>query len=891
MPGLLLEDAQQYSLVDPEFYEPLDRYQPNPADYIELTDKLVPATWRRSRSSIWYNCSPPVTNLPRQGWKIHLSATLSNARVLLATAATYLVEEEVSFKHAADKLILYMLNGKRWPRGGAGKFMTIYPNSPEHCRHLLDGLYQEMIGYRGPYILSDKRYRDSSVVHYRYGGILPTRRIGADGRQAPVIEAPGGEIVEDERRAYFYLPPGVTDVFSTDDEAEAPGDGTLKNGRYKIDSVLTFSTSGGVYTATDRETGEKVLIKEARPLTNQSPRGTDAVWLLKKEHRLLKKVQHTGVAPRPIDFFADWEHFYLVEEFVEGRTLRGHNAVHSLPLRTRPEAEHAAEFFAQYRDLYKKIATALQALHDHGIVFSDMSHYNVIVMDDGASVKFIDFEGAYEIGLDSPSFMYTPGFAPDSMMADGAAEPADDRYGLGGLMLSSIFPVNDIMILDSRAYEPFLDSHVRDLGFPAPVADCIRGLLHPDRARRPHLSEVIRALEVDHTPNAPNISTFEADIADPESIVRGLLDYIDQVTTPERDDRLVPAAPMVFQTNSLGIAYGACGVAYVMNRIRGSVPPAMMEWILKRPLSLETHTSGLYVGLSGIAWTFLELGLRDRAEEVLRLAQSDTRVLESPDLFHGVAGRGLAQLKFFAATQDEQYLARAVESGEFLMDSRKEEDGKCWWENQGFVYCGLGHGTPGVSLFLLYLSLATGDERYMRVGRQGLAQVLDSGSRNPDGGLSFLVREDEVTRTPYWRWGSAGVGITLLRYLAVADDPLYRQALDDIHLDTDRKFSIFPGQHLGLAGLGEFYVDWANFDPADARTDASARKVLSGILPFMLRRKQGLAFPGETRARISCDFGTGSAGIAFYLHRMLTKDKPAFMVDELLEPPALSRIA
>ncbi|CUU04403.1 hypothetical protein JGI1_00986 [Candidatus Thermokryptus mobilis] len=34
--------------------------------------------------------------------------------------------------------------------------------------------------------------------------------------------------------------------------------------------------------------------------------------------------------------------------------------------------------------------------------------------------------------------------------------------------------------------------------------------------------------------------------------------------------------------------------------------------------------------------------------------------------------------------------------------------------------------------------------------------------------------------------------------------------------------------------------------------------------------------------RISCDYGTGSAGIGLFLHRLVTKSKGDFLLDEMI---------
>jgi len=77
----------------------------------------------------------------------------------------------------------------------------------------------------------------------------------------------------------------------------------ILNGHYLIYEALLFSNKGGVYKGEDLTTGASVIIKEARPFVDVSLLGNDAVTVLKKEFKILKKMANTGLAPKPIDFF------------------------------------------------------------------------------------------------------------------------------------------------------------------------------------------------------------------------------------------------------------------------------------------------------------------------------------------------------------------------------------------------------------------------------------------------------------------------------------------------------------------------------------------------------------------------------------------------------------
>jgi serine/threonine protein kinase len=886
MSELVIEDKLLYLLANSEFYEPMTRYSPLRGDFFDPIAKIVPRGWTVEHRNLWWDCSFEGADVPTQGWKIHVSATPANAPAVLATVARVLFQAQVPFKFVVDRMILVMVNGKRWHRGASGKFITVYPRNQAQCGELLEQLHQATIGYFGPYILSDRRYKDSRVIHYRYGGLLPTKRTDVSGKAVYVIQDEQGGYLDDERNAYFTLPPGVQDPFETPivDEGEP---GTLKAGRYEIRKLLASSNSGNVYLALDRQTAVDVVIKEARPFTNVSFRGLDAVQLLKKEHRLLGLLSDSNIAPRPLDFFYDWEHAYLVEEFLDARlTLREYMGKINLLLRTRAGAAESQEFYKNYKSLFIKLAEIVRVLHAHDIIFSDLSLANVMVRereDGDIDLHLIDFEGAYEEGVDLPTHIYTPGFAPEDVIERGRSTREDDYYALGSLLMAGLFPMNAMLVLNRNAHETYLRAHARDFGLPIIIADLIRDLLSSEPANRPRPERIIEVLSYEHEPAAPAIGAAELDEVDLSKIVDRILGYIESVASFERKDRLYPADPTVFETNPLSIGYGACGVAQVMHRVRGRLDESVIGWIRARDIHAAKFSPGLYTGLSGIAWSLLDMGYAEDAHRVIALTDQHHLLRRSPNLFHGAAGWGMARLRFFMETGNPVHLNEAMSAAAYIEEVALEDgEGGIFWETPDGISASLGHGGAGVSLFLLYLSLLSRDESFVDLGRRSLDWVIRQGFRNQDGGMTWNARDRTPSHTPYWRWGSSGIGRVLLRYWHVTGEARYADVLDAIHIDCDRKYTIFPGYFFGTAGIAEMYLDMARFGRWEEIAERSTRKLLSGCLLFPVERAGGLAFPGESLSRIACDFGTGGAGIASVMHRYATRCGASLMLDDAI---------
>jgi tRNA A-37 threonylcarbamoyl transferase component Bud32 len=863
-----------YSLTSRHFFEPIDRLTPDRSDYLESVLALLPDGWNTLRSGPWFECAAPNHRFPAQGWKIHVSATTHNAREVLAAVVPVLARDSVTFKFACDRRLLWLLNSKRWDRGGSGKFVTVYPRDDEHFRQLIAALHEATRGLVGPYILSDRRYKDSACVHYRYGSLLRTGERDRFGRQTSTIVGPDGTALPDMRVASFSPPAWTTDPFAEDDDDDQEA-GTLSGGRYEITSVLAYSNSGGVYVALDRSSGAEVVIKEARPNVSWTSEHDDARALLRKEYRLLRKLEASGVAVRPIDYFTDWEHEFLVEERLPGVTLGTLPSRRSILLRTRPSDDDFAVAYAGFRDIFARLCEIVDTVHRHGIVFCDLSPHNVMYDEETGRLTAIDFEAAYEPGIDIPTTLATEGFVP----ADEAQSVESDVYALGAIMLHAVFNYASLLQLSPASVPTVVADLCRNARLPHPVRDAIARAMCPDKTARATVREIADALRANDA-----IAGAQPDPPWDGARARALLDrtlaYIESSADPERADRLFPACFRMFETNPMGLWYGATGTAAALRRVTGTVPPTVLAWIDAHGIDPAAYAPGLTVGMAGIAWALLELEREERALNVLAQAQRHARLAESCDLGVGLAGWGMTCLRFFRATGDEAHLARARDAGAAILERAEADDaGRRFWTASDGVHIGLLHGQSGIALFLLRLGQATGEERLVAAGRSALEFDLAQAQATPDGGSTFTYRTNyPYVLLPYWAYGSAGIGAVLVRYLGDTGADELRGALDAIVLDAERKYTVLSGKQYGLAGIGGFNLD-AYAVTGEERFLRAARRAFDGIALHAVERDGGVAFSGDFQGKISCDYATGSAGVAVFLDRLLTGRDAELMLD------------
>jgi serine/threonine protein kinase len=156
-----------------------------------------------------------------------------------------------------------------------------------------------------------------------------------------------------------------------------PGVAALEKGTrlgpYEILSPLGAGGMGEVYLASDSKLDRKVAIKV---LPESMTRDIERVARFEREAKLLASLNHPNIAA--IHGFDDLDGTrFLVMEYVEGQTLGDH-------LRNGPVAVEDA------LDIGKKIAEALEAAHEQGVIHRDLKPANVMIREDG-TVKVLDF--------------------------------------------------------------------------------------------------------------------------------------------------------------------------------------------------------------------------------------------------------------------------------------------------------------------------------------------------------------------------------------------------------------------------------------------------------------------------------------------------------------------
>ncbi|MGD1872318.1 MAG: protein kinase [Mastigocoleus sp.] len=207
---------------------------------------------------------------------------------------------------------------------------------------------------------------------------------------------------------------------------------TLLNNRYRVLETLGSGGFGDTYLAEDTHlpSGRSCVIKRLKPFADRPQVYQMMQERFAREAAILEELgEGSDRIPKLYAYFVEGEHFYLVQELIEGVIL-----THKLQLEG---------LFSEslVRDILTDILPVLDYIHGKGIIHRDIKPSNIIYRHKDNKPVLIDFGIAKEIitpNLDNGSSVNnnntivigTPGFMPPEQAA-GKPLYSSDIYSLG----------------------------------------------------------------------------------------------------------------------------------------------------------------------------------------------------------------------------------------------------------------------------------------------------------------------------------------------------------------------------------------------------------------------------------------------------------------------------
>ncbi|GGP79297.1 class III lanthionine synthetase LanKC [Saccharothrix coeruleofusca] len=848
-----MEDYVWYCQAGQDFY---DHPGSGEAARFALVERDEPDDWRKANEGSWTFFQPVGAELAEQGWKVHVSVTAADAEETIDIVAKHCFAHRTPFKVLTDPRTHLRMNGKYAPRGSSGKLITIYPATRAALRCALDELDIALEGRRGPYVLSDLRWREGPL-YVRYGAFKKMHTVDERGRRVLALRGPDGNFVPDVRGPSFR-PPSWVELPDFLAEQQRAATATPAVMPYVTRKALHFSNGGGIYLAADPVTGEPVVLREARPLAGLDGAGDDAVARLQREAETLRELGDLDFVPTFKGTFVCWEHHFLAQEHIEGQTLWDFLATRNPAVRGASGPDDFAAYARTVSDILDRIEHAISAIHDRGYVYGDLHPRNVLVRPDGR-IALVDFEVAYRPGVDPEPTIACPGFVAKHAQSGRSR----DTYALDCLRVAAFLPLTQMLDLDAgKAQE--LPEAVAEL-FP------VRHLMTAA------LVERLRPASAREAAGPRHGGEFAAAARNPGGAgMRALLDSMTRAiaasATPRRADRLFPGDPKALEDGGYTLAHGAAGVLYALHSTGQPVDRSHVAWLSSATRRVPAR-AGLWDGLHGAALVLHGLGHEREACEALDRAAPAARAVTSPALYDGLAGIALALRYMAVATGDPHWRSALDAVTDRLAGTVSALDGDAR-ASEDDARSGLMHGFTGAALFFLRRHQDTRDNAYLDVALRALEIDLER-CRLRDSGEVVMAQGARLM--PYLGIGSGGLVEAIDLYLRHVPDERLAAWRTGILRACEVPFTIEPGLLMGRAGL---MMTMAAHAASPGSTDALASHVRR-LAWHAVPRDGGpgagrtVAFPGHRLLRLSMDLASGTAGVLLALHSSARAAQPA----------------
>jgi serine/threonine protein kinase len=854
--------------------------------------------WQMKRSTDptrqWISFCSDSSTRPQQGWKLHISSTVSSAEEVLRRVLPILLVEATCFKVAASLGRLYFLNQGLGGSSQVGKFITVYPENDDAAVRLATKLDAATREFPGPNIPSDRSLRPGSSVYYRYGSFDGKHLFQElNGRVVPAIYTPDNEVTPDQRLTHYTAPDWAVDPFAHAGITEVPPEPRrIIANRYLLITALAASPNHIVYLGIDLDVGRTCVLKGSGYSGQNGSLARSFYLRLQAEARMLISLAPDPRIPAFYDLVEQSSDAFLVMEDVEGETLKEYAVRLARQSCTIPSQQVMA--------WGQELAALLEKMHAQAFVYADMKPANVMLTPAG-QLKLIDFGSAKKTGCSGEG---TPGYMSPQHAHGEDLQLSDDIYSLGAFFYSLATGVEP---------QPDMGQHPlfeRKLSLLCPTMNpalkkiILRCLAGRPEQRYSSMTDVRSALAATVSEGdiaqQDGYSNLEDERKDHYRLLAGRLFTTLCATAEEATDH-DGLFWRSFHPHSYGLATGdlnsgnagtVLALAELVSELGGPEGRTTLargaHWLKSAPRIGPQELPGLYVGTAGVGAALLRAGQVLHDDTLLNAARECGRHIfslpyGSPDLFDGVAGRLRFHLFLWDECGEDEQLQAAITCGKYLqqMVSTSERQEVTWTIPTGYgplsgkTYVGYAHGAAGIADVLLDLFDVTSDERLLPaiLGTGRWLTRLAFPALNDQSGVGWPDVEGGNASAALWCHGTTGIGRFLLHLsrhdLLPGARDLSLRAARTVALGT-RSFN--PTQCHGLAGCIEFLLDvyQATEDPAYLAEATSLGQLLE---TFGTTQQEHFVFPSEQPGVFTPDYMVGYAGVALSLLRLSAPER------------------
>lgn len=644
------------------------------------------------------------------------------------------------------------------------------------------------------------------------------------------------------------------------------------------------------------------VIKEGSYGDTKDKQGRDIKDRLVWQKQLHEQLQNKVRIPRLFGHFEENGNYYLVLEYIKGKSLyqtcKENNALLRTGLLT---GNTLGRTFLEY---IIRIIDLLLTMHRHQIVHRDVTAANFIITPKG-EVAVIDLELSYSIQEHFPTPPFQLGtFGYMSPQQEATQTPTfnEDIFSLGAIILflwTGISPTK----LTSGSFDT-IANRVRFFIPDTLVADITLQCLHPNPDQRPSLNTVRQVIS-DYKNNIGDRISRRANaplLFSKEQILETVQQAIETLATPLlADEKGWFTENRKIQSNQdkniinkgwfASFHLGAAGVIYMLSQakrigvdVKSTLPYVQkgLALIDERYINrMDMAMPGIHFGCDGIAASLATAIQNNLVEPNPEYIEWISSLLEKESqnlgFMDGVAGQGIAQsfcYHFLPPYKIDRHLTKYVDH----LLYRQLKDGS--WTTKSdtktnLVSCGFAHGIAGILYFLLQYAHNTEQKQVLEAAELGL-QWLMRKAIHKNGKVHWHSTTGK--EIPFW-WcnGSAGVALTFIKAYQITRDPVYKYFAIKVLRNHDKTIiNNNLSQCHGLSGLGEIYLQAYHTFNDEEWLDRAAW--IQQVIMQMKKHdsKYGPYWLVETERQPVANFMRGNSGILHFLLRYYNLEAISF---------------
>lgn len=252
-----------------------------------------------------------------------------------------------------------------------GKFITIYPRNNEEFYEIIEIIYKKTKDDYGPQVNTDRKYKDSKIIYYRYGAFTKKSKLKC-------------------KKAVYFQPNNIEDLLLDTSKNRENNDSIILNDKYKIIDILQVKNSGGIYLVEDIKSEIKYIVKEAQKYINFNSK-ISCEDLRKNEKKYLIEFEKFEFIPKYIDDFYQEDSYFLVTEYIENSVsikdwFTKNNVISLNPF----NKEMCKKYSDKVINIINQAINIIEKVNSCNILLEDISKLNFIISKN--KLYFIDLE-------------------------------------------------------------------------------------------------------------------------------------------------------------------------------------------------------------------------------------------------------------------------------------------------------------------------------------------------------------------------------------------------------------------------------------------------------------------------------------------------------------------